>query len=269
MPKKSHRDKMFTLIELLVVIAIIAILAALLLPALKSAKSEAVSITCMSNMKQCGLAFYSYATDQNDFAPCSEPNTGAKLVWTDLWPDWMMINGYLLDIRKQTNHVWDGQYKQSATTFPNFFSCPALPPPSVFACAGQWYPWNGLTESTKHSFGLRAITSSLYYPGEVLPGGLRIPKLSSLNNQYPYMADSVSIPTSDPSLLEQSQEWIPDGAKSWGTYVIWGIHARHNLKANLWYPDGHVVPTVRSMVRDIKRPNGAGGTPSAPTEVYP
>jgi len=75
------RIKTFTLIELLIVIAIIAILAALLLPALNTAKYYAKNASCISQLKQIGTSWATYANDYNHYPDRRQPDM-ETLVWT-------------------------------------------------------------------------------------------------------------------------------------------------------------------------------------------
>lgn len=79
-------NRAFTLIELLVVIAIIAILAAILFPVFAQAREQARKASCLSSMKQIGLAAMMYAQDYDEtYVQASD--------WNQRNPPWMMVNG--------------------------------------------------------------------------------------------------------------------------------------------------------------------------------
>lgn len=59
----------FSLIELLVVVLIIAVLVAIALPAISAARRGATSATCLSNVKQIGLANESFLADHREQFP--------------------------------------------------------------------------------------------------------------------------------------------------------------------------------------------------------
>jgi prepilin-type N-terminal cleavage/methylation domain-containing protein/prepilin-type processing-associated H-X9-DG protein len=69
----------FTLIELLVVISIIALLLAILMPALQKVKKQAQATTCLSNLRQIGVATELYANDNDLFIP--RGSTGSNPIW--------------------------------------------------------------------------------------------------------------------------------------------------------------------------------------------
>ncbi len=65
----------FTLVELIVVIAIIAVLAAILFPVYSRARERSRDLSCLSNIREIGLAAMLYSQDADDTLP-SGPPTG-------------------------------------------------------------------------------------------------------------------------------------------------------------------------------------------------
>jgi len=91
-----NNRKAFTLVELLVVIGIIAVLISLLLPALNKARQSALSIKCLSNLRQIGIGMVSYVNDNKGYAMSANPDYPGSvgtpgIYWQGSWA-WSMTN---------------------------------------------------------------------------------------------------------------------------------------------------------------------------------
>ena len=111
----------FTLIELLVVIAIIAILAALLFPIFARARERARQTTCLSNLRQIGIAFSMYLSDHDG----CYPNTGNPYLWMGRYWRWPLAP--YLAYANHRDHDNPNDPLVSVGTNNHIFVCPSDP----------------------------------------------------------------------------------------------------------------------------------------------
>jgi prepilin-type N-terminal cleavage/methylation domain-containing protein len=88
------RGRAFTLVELLVVIAIIGLLVGLLLPAIQRARESSRRSTCLSNMRQLGLAATQYESRMRRFPALFDELPEAKRTSptsSERWTTWAVL----------------------------------------------------------------------------------------------------------------------------------------------------------------------------------
>ena len=206
----------FTLIELLVVIAIIAILAAMLMPALSKAREAAKATTCISNMKELGLAFAFYRDNSGGYFPANR---------TGNYPD--QLNCWMFKIVPYVGGNKAGTtYDENHANAFNKLACPNIPVPNSTVGLIQHYGVN-------FSAGAYAWADGYGTSG----------RWSNSTGPYESRKDTqVDDPSGTMQFMECANNYAYPGLvlEPYATVRGYYIDNRHNGRCPLAMVDGHV-----------------------------
>ncbi|MGA2247780.1 MAG: prepilin-type N-terminal cleavage/methylation domain-containing protein [Verrucomicrobiota bacterium] len=245
----SPRQRAFTLIELLVVIAIIAILAAMLLPALASAKSKAVRISCLNNLKQMTLFTQIYTDDNNDLFPTALGTANGN---------WDSID--------ENNYWWGAFITGGTTNYYKSFHDPAVNNPITLTGGAIWnWAFNfNLVGYGYNSFFLSCTPNA---PGALSVAGYKFDSSANFKRAsilHPVDCLVFGDKQPKPDLTASASLWWPNASmhvtSSSGAYE--GIDTtRHNGGkfpgiGNAGFSDGHAESRQEARINPPVDPSG-------------
>ncbi len=246
----QHNSGAFTLIELLVVIAIIAILASVLLPVLAKAKTRAQSVSCISNMRQWGLAMRMYCDDNNDSVPEEGDVTANIAAVNPAQPNFDAWYNIVTSYARQSR-LYD-LYAVNDPPVPysrNLFACPTTPPPN----ATYANPPN-----PNRAFFMYGENGRLCINKSTRATGTPQTKLSRIRRS----SDVVFLAEVDPNSPLNTN---PSQSNVTGQYGV----GRHNLRGNFAMCDGSArAARTNDFVRTAAESNSASQEWSQQRAIY-
>jgi prepilin-type N-terminal cleavage/methylation domain-containing protein/prepilin-type processing-associated H-X9-DG protein len=213
----------FTLIELLVVIAIIAILAAILFPVFAQAREKARQASCLSNLKQMGLAWLMYAQDYDEVVPPFRAYSVGTNVYS--W-DFSIENGVARP---------EGGLIQPYMKNARIQDCPSAAGIPVLSGQILAYGVNYAHVYYPQYPAAGSISAAQYVPASLAK--VSVPAETII------MVDAVFVPISGSSQgqLSRTREIYPPSMENYTTRPNGSptIHGRHSGFANVVWFDGH------------------------------
>jgi prepilin-type N-terminal cleavage/methylation domain-containing protein len=231
--KTRPRKKQFSLMELLIVIAIISILAALLFPALVRARRKTLEISCLSNLKQMGLASMEYMNDYDEFVPISK----------FLFPD---PGGSGNDEVSFMNYFYNNGINSR-----DVFTCPVLTTDEMWEPLkyepGSTYGVNNLPYG---SYIIPSITTWTGVPGSPYPYGI-----TAQNQIGSWTGASATMPIPVSKVRDISQKiYIVDAIRKPKTYTGTAFHWASDMESLAKWAEtdhGPVPVTSGTDCRDV------------------